>query len=109
MRSVVASKAGAELQFVEVPKFPDVAPVQVDCARAQGRRATPAANASNTAIRIRRTEVNRGLEFMAGGMNGVEGTGMKAVSPKNGRTAKPEIPSSRAELVCKRRKRHVND
>jgi hypothetical protein len=34
---------------------------------------------------------------------------MKAVSPKNGRTAKPEIPSSRAELVCKRRKRHVND
>ena len=42
-------------------------------------------------------------------MNGVEGAGMKAVTPKSGRTAKPEIPSPRAERVCKRRKKLLND
>ena len=39
----------------------------------------------------------------------VKGAGMKAVTPKNGRTAKPEIPSPPAERVCKRRKKLLND
>ena len=69
VRSADVPKVGVELQLVVVPKFPDVAPVQV-CARAQGTTTTaPAARASKTAIRIRRKEENVGLEFIGGGMN----------------------------------------
>jgi hypothetical protein len=75
---------------------------ELSAARAQGARTPPAASASNTGIRIRRTEVNRGLEFMAGGMNGVEGAGMK--KPRSQKS-----PPPRAERVCKRRKRLLND
>ena len=107
VRSADVPKVGVELQLVVVPKFPDVAPVQV-CARAQGTTTTaPAARASKTAIRIRRREANAGLEFIEGGRNGVRRAGMRTVKRLKERTA--EIPSPPAEQACKRRKRLLND
>jgi len=106
VRSADVPKVGVELQLVVVPKFPDVAPVQV-CARAGGTRAAPAASASKTGIRIRRRKGDGGLEFIGGDRNGVKGAGMKAVNRLNERTA--EIPSPPAEQACKRRKRLLND
>jgi hypothetical protein len=73
MRSADVPKVGAEFQFVEVPKFPEVVPVQVDCANTVGEK-TPAASASKSAIRIRTREGDEGLEFMAGGMSWGEGS-----------------------------------
>ena len=100
VRSADVPKVGVEFQLVVVPKFPDVAPVQV-CARAQGARTAPAARASDTAIRIRRREANAGLEFIGRDRNGVKGAGMRAVKRSNERTA--EIPSPPAERLSEAR------
>lgn len=72
---------------------------------------TPAASASNTAIRIRRKEKTGGLEFIWGGMNGRQIRKRKRAStpqkPKIPRRTK--IPSPPAEQVAKRRNRRAFD
>jgi hypothetical protein len=108
--SVLLPKVTVLLQFVEVPKLPEVAPVQV-CARAGGTRTAPAASASKTAMRTRRTEVNGGLEFIWGGMNGRQIRKRKRASTpeKLGIPRRTKIPSPPAEQVAKRRNRRAFD